>query len=200
MGRPLPGPRALGWRSVRPGVGRDVAPRKGARVGCSSKGESSCCDLGEVGKCARENVTQHVSRVLWSYGRPLAGAHPFVLLVHGRRWGVPKVQCLARIDQAVHERAHGGAAGAQQPQSRSTAQSPVAMASWLRRVAVWCPLLASAAGWRAPLELWGGPFSTQWRYARRTWQGQQNGPKWRRTRTVCCRCTMRLSRARVRMW
>ena len=84
---------------------------QGARVGCSSKGESSCCDLGEVGKCAREKLTQHVSRVLRSYGRPLAGAHPFVLLVHGRRWGVPKVQCLARIDQAVHERAHGGAAG-----------------------------------------------------------------------------------------
>eukprot|EP01052_Picozoa_sp_SAG31_P040721 SAG31_NODE_5969_length_2233_cov_17.813964_1_plen_274_part_00 len=72
-------------------MGRDVAPHKGARVGCSSKGESSCCDLGEVGKCAREKLTQHISRVLRSYGRPLASAHPFVLLVHGRRtaWSMP---------------------------------------------------------------------------------------------------------------
>ena len=63
MGVPLPGASARSWRFARWGAGGAVAPRQGAREGCSSRDDSECCDRGEVGTCAREKFTQYFSRI-----------------------------------------------------------------------------------------------------------------------------------------
>ena len=62
-----------------------VAPRQGAREVGSSKGESSCCELGEVGKCAKWRFTEHFSRDPHPCGRSLTGAHPVCCARRRRR-------------------------------------------------------------------------------------------------------------------